>query len=231
VLVVGIPPALGRRAADGGCCSRPLRCPFWLVKYGPGTCLGLRLGPSAPALAAAVALRGSIGRSRARWPASPASHSAGRESRVSFASGRPRRHHRADARARAASPLSSFYEHARRTWGPGRGRSTNRSVTMGRAGRRFSRSTGSLLRFLREEERDPPSRLDCAAKALRAPLEQPRRANRNRVRRRVERRADSMAPQPWSCMTPYSLAERTCGMRVGEQRLPPVALDDDASGS
>jgi putative membrane protein len=159
LLVLAIPPALGRRAARWAMLQPAVALPLWIVTYiawhlpwaydyalrHPHSML---LAEHAMYLLAGIALW---------WPVVHGSHSAGAKAAYLFGAfvlASPI----GLMLALVPRPLYSFYEHARRTWGPGPlGDQQIAGVTMAveQAVVFFAIFTMYLFRFLREEERDP----------------------------------------------------------------------------
>jgi cytochrome c oxidase assembly factor CtaG len=157
--VVAIPPALGRRAARLAVLRPAVALPLWIVTYTAwhlpwaydyalGHPHSLLLVEHAMYLIAGVALW---------WPVVHGAHSSGAKAAYLFGAfvlASPI----GLMLALVPRPLYSFYEHARRTWGPGPlGDQQIAGVTMAveQAVVFFAIFTMYLFRFLREEERDP----------------------------------------------------------------------------
>src|SRR6266576_3469390 len=159
LIVLAVPPAFGRRAARLAVLRPAVALPLWVVTYiawhlpwaydyalrHPHSLL---LVEHAMYLIAGVALW---------WPVVHGSHSAGAKAAYLFGAfvlASPI----GLMLALVPRPIYSFYEHARRTWGPGPlGDQQIAGVTMAveQAVVFFAIFTMYLFRFLHDEERDP----------------------------------------------------------------------------
>src|SRR5438132_7609778 len=159
LLVLAVPPALGRRAARSVVLRPAFALPFWILTYTAWHLPwaydyalqhphSLLLVEHAMYLVAGIALW---------WPVVHGTHSAGAKAAYLFGAfvlASPI----GLMLALVPRPVYSFYEHARRTWGPGPlGDQQIAGVAMAveQAVVFFAIFTMYLFRFLREEDRDP----------------------------------------------------------------------------
>jgi cytochrome c oxidase assembly factor CtaG len=159
LLVLAIPPALGRRAARWAVLRPAVALPLWIVTYTAWHLpwaydFALRHPHSLLLVEHAMYLFAGIA---LWWPVVHGLHSAGAKAAYLFGAfvlASPI----GLMLALVPRPLYSFYEHARRTWGPGPlGDQQIAGVTMAveQAVVFFTIFTMYLFRFLRDEERDP----------------------------------------------------------------------------
>jgi cytochrome c oxidase assembly factor CtaG len=159
LLVLAIPPALGRRATSWRVLRPAVALPLWIVTYTAWHLpwaydYALRHPHSLLLVEHAMYLVAGIG---LWWPVVHGTHSAGAKAAYLFGAfvlASPI----GLMLALVPRPVYSFYEHARRTWGPGPlGDQQIAGVTMAveQAVVFFAICTMYLFRFLRDEDRDP----------------------------------------------------------------------------
>jgi cytochrome c oxidase assembly factor CtaG len=159
LLVLAIPPALGRRAARWPLLRPAVALPLWIVTYTAWHLpwaydYALRHPHSVLLVEHAMYLVGGVA---LWWPVVHGSYSAGAKAGYLFGAfvlASPI----GLMLALVPRPVYSFYEHARRTWGPGPLADQQiAGVTMAveQALVFFAIFTMYLFRFLRDEDRDP----------------------------------------------------------------------------